>query len=177
MEYLHERCNPPVIHRDLKSSNILLDSNFNAKVTWYGIMIYVSEFGSCSNNESLRIRQHIYCLVQLSDFGLAITGGNSNKTNIKLSGTLGYVAPEYLLDGKEHFCILNCMAWNSNLWCPICFHSCAVLLLLWSPYTISFKGKHLVVEKFFLLLFPSENKWWNTIKSVLLSECCCNLSL
>ncbi|KAL7099630.1 hypothetical protein ACP275_09G096800 [Erythranthe tilingii] len=67
LEYLHERCNPAVIHRDLKCSNILLDSNFNAK---------------------------------LSDFGLAITGGNSNKTSIKLSGTLGYVAPEYLLDGK-----------------------------------------------------------------------------
>ncbi|KAK1370203.1 Protein kinase domain-containing protein [Heracleum sosnowskyi] len=32
LEYLHERCNPPVIHRNLKSSNILLDSNFNAKV-------------------------------------------------------------------------------------------------------------------------------------------------
>ncbi|KAL7139871.1 hypothetical protein ABFS83_09G082900 [Erythranthe nasuta] len=67
LEYLHERCTPAVIHRDLKCSNILLDSNFNAK---------------------------------LSDFGLAITGGNSNKTSIKLSGTLGYVAPEYLLDGK-----------------------------------------------------------------------------
>lgn len=32
LEFLHERCNPPVIHRDLKSSNILLDSNYNAKV-------------------------------------------------------------------------------------------------------------------------------------------------
>ncbi|XP_049394732.1 probable receptor-like protein kinase At1g80640 isoform X1 [Solanum stenotomum] len=67
LEYLHERCNPPVIHRDLKSSNVLLDSNFNAK---------------------------------LSDFGLAIAGWNLSKSNIKLSGTLGYVAPEYLLDGK-----------------------------------------------------------------------------
>ncbi|KAK9141516.1 hypothetical protein Syun_010916 [Stephania yunnanensis] len=67
LEYLHENSNPPVIHRDLKSSNILLDSNFNAK---------------------------------LSDFGLAVVAGNQNKNNLKLSGTLGYVAPEYLLDGK-----------------------------------------------------------------------------
>ncbi|KAL8482643.1 hypothetical protein ACS0TY_025619 [Phlomoides rotata] len=67
LEYLHDHCRPPVIHRDLKSSNILLDSNFNAK---------------------------------LSDFGLAILDGTQNKTHIKLSGTLGYVAPEYLLDGK-----------------------------------------------------------------------------
>lgn len=66
LEYLHEHCNPPVVHRDIKSSNILLDSHFNAK---------------------------------LSDFGLAITR-SQGKSEIKLSGTLGYVAPEYLLDGK-----------------------------------------------------------------------------
>ncbi|KAK3134214.1 hypothetical protein QOZ80_6AG0546410 [Eleusine coracana subsp. coracana] len=67
LEYLHEHCSPPVIHRDLKSSNILLDSDFNAKI---------------------------------SDFGLAVTSGNLDKGNMELSGTLGYVAPEYLLDGK-----------------------------------------------------------------------------
>lgn len=38
--------------------------------------------------------------IQLSDFGLAIVDGSQSKSNIKLSGTLGYVAPEYLLDGK-----------------------------------------------------------------------------
>lgn len=67
LEYLHERCNPPVIHRDLKSSNILLDSNFNAK---------------------------------LSNFGLAVAHGLQNKNNTNLSGALGCVAPEYLIDGK-----------------------------------------------------------------------------
>ncbi|CAK8535622.1 unnamed protein product [Lathyrus sativus] len=66
LEYLHENSNPPVVHRDLKSSNILLDSDFNAK---------------------------------LSDFGLAVASGVQHK-NMKMSGTLGYVAPEYISHGK-----------------------------------------------------------------------------
>lgn len=45
------------------------------------------------------LSRHI--LVQLSDFGLAVTDGSQNKNNVKLSGTLGYVAPEYLLDGMR----------------------------------------------------------------------------
>ncbi|XP_075503105.1 putative serine/threonine-protein kinase PBL23 [Primulina tabacum] len=37
LEYLHETANPPVIYRDFKASNILLDENFNPKLSDFGL--------------------------------------------------------------------------------------------------------------------------------------------
>ncbi|KAK6132933.1 hypothetical protein DH2020_033317 [Rehmannia glutinosa] len=39
LEYLHETANPPVIYRDFKASNILLDANFNPRLSDFGLAV------------------------------------------------------------------------------------------------------------------------------------------
>ncbi|KAF3340144.1 proline-rich receptor-like protein kinase PERK4 [Carex littledalei] len=43
LAYLHEDCHPRIIHRDIKTSNILLEQNFEAKVADFGLAKFTED--------------------------------------------------------------------------------------------------------------------------------------
>lgn len=81
LDYLHNGCAQAAIHRDVKSSNILLSDDFEAQVLYY---IYSPCSISCCY---LLIFFHLLSVIpvpyatclflQLSDFGLASWGSSS----------------------------------------------------------------------------------------------------
>ncbi|KAF7819827.1 L-type lectin-domain containing receptor kinase S.6 [Senna tora] len=73
LTYLHEECERQIIHRDVKTCNILLDSDFNPKLGDFGLA-EVYEHSSNSNNTTRR------------------------EATLP-AGTMGYLAPEYVYSG------------------------------------------------------------------------------
>eukprot|EP01018_Ginkgo_biloba_P020928 Gb_12304 [translate_table: standard] len=65
MEYLHVGCTPKIIHRDVKSANILLDKNMTGKLADFGLS------------------------------KMTIDDGDSDHVTTTVKGTAGYLDPEY----------------------------------------------------------------------------------
>ncbi|XP_028789836.1 probable L-type lectin-domain containing receptor kinase S.5 [Neltuma alba] len=70
LDYLHNGCDKKVIHRDIKASNIMLDSDFNAKLGDFGLARTIQK-----RNET-------------------------HHSTKEIAGTPGYMAPETFLTGR-----------------------------------------------------------------------------
>ncbi|KAF3528097.1 hypothetical protein DY000_02041563 [Brassica cretica] len=106
LEYLHDYADPPVIYRDFKASNILLQSDFNSKLSCSKGLEYLHDYADppviYRDFKASNILLQSDFNSKLSDFGLARLGPTEGKDHVstRVMGTYGYCAPEYAMTGQ-----------------------------------------------------------------------------
>ncbi|KAM7498859.1 hypothetical protein LguiA_023273 [Lonicera macranthoides] len=111
LEYLHETADPPVIYRDFKASNILLDENFNPKLSDFGLA-KLGPTGDKSHVSTRVMGTYGYCAPEY-----ALTGKLTTKSDVYSFGVvfLELITGRRVIDNSRPENEKNLVTWAQPL--------------------------------------------------------------
>jgi serine/threonine-protein kinase PBS1 len=111
LEFLHDKANPPVIYRDFKSSNILLDEGFHPKLSDFGLA-KLGPTGDKSHVSTRVMGTYGYCAPEY-----AMTGQLTVKSDVYSFGVvfLELITGRKAIDSEMPHGEQNLVAWVNQL--------------------------------------------------------------
>ncbi|EOY12448.1 Kinase superfamily protein isoform 1 [Theobroma cacao] len=111
LEYLHETADPPVIYRDFKASNILLDQDFNPKLSDFGLA-KLGPTGDKSHVSTRVMGTYGYCAPEY-----ALTGQLTTKSDVYSFGVvfLEIITGRRVIDNSRPTEEQNLVTWATPL--------------------------------------------------------------
>lgn len=136
LEYLHDKANPPVIYRDLKCSNILLDEDYHPKLSDFGLA-KLGPVGDKTHVSTRVMGTYGYCAPEY-----AMTGQLTLKSDVYSFGVvfLEIITGRKAIDNARAAGEHNLVAWVrhfSSLLHGSCWCFCRFVLAIYSRFRFS----------------------------------------